>query len=588
MRTLRALRRAGGRRRPGGLAAALAAAAAARGSSCATSRRSSAARCWPNARARSTASRPQLGWRERSRRSRATRASRCCRAPPPSATSRTIWSALNERLTDHLADPPTAGLPRERLWQVRAREVVLATGAIERPLVFPGNDRPGIMLAGAARTYPQSLRRAGRHARGGRDRLRRGAIARRSSCKQAGVVHRRDRRCARRADGPAGERRAPPASAGADAAPRSLGTHGRLRVNAVALARARAAAELTPCRRIACDLRADVRRLHPERASVLAVARQARLGRGACRRSCPAQSGGARALAPAPAAASSVWRRCCDGRRRGRCRGRAMRADRAHGVRRRRRAAPGGSGDRRAGRARRRAAAPHAQPRPQGVRRLAERCHHARTWRSRCARASARSSTSSATPPPAWRPTRARPRTSTRSASSPRSSARRSPQVGLTTFRMPYTPVTLRQLRRACARRAVRPGAHHADARLGGGARARCSRTSACGSAPAISRAPARTCTRRWRASAVAVRSGCGIFDASTLGKIEVVGPDAVDLHEPHVRERLDQPRRRAAAATACCCARTASSRRRRGGAHRARTASTSPPPPAARRACWR
>jgi sarcosine oxidase, subunit alpha len=43
--------------------------------------------------------------------------------------------------------------PRERLWHIRAREVVFATGAIERPLVFPGNDRPGIMLAGAARAY---------------------------------------------------------------------------------------------------------------------------------------------------------------------------------------------------------------------------------------------------------------------------------------------------------------------------------------------------------------------------------------------------------------------------------------------------
>ncbi|MGH8266149.1 MAG: 2Fe-2S iron-sulfur cluster-binding protein, partial [Steroidobacteraceae bacterium] len=59
---------------------------------------------------------------------------------------------LNQRLTDHLADPDP-DLPRERQWQVRAREVVLATGAIERPLVFPGNDRPGIMLAGAARTW---------------------------------------------------------------------------------------------------------------------------------------------------------------------------------------------------------------------------------------------------------------------------------------------------------------------------------------------------------------------------------------------------------------------------------------------------
>ncbi len=60
--------------------------------------------------------------------------------------------ALNERLSDHLPVAPDA-LPRERQWQVRAREVVLATGAIERPLVFPGNDRPGIMLAGAARTF---------------------------------------------------------------------------------------------------------------------------------------------------------------------------------------------------------------------------------------------------------------------------------------------------------------------------------------------------------------------------------------------------------------------------------------------------
>ncbi len=41
----------------------------------------------------------------------------------------------------------------ERLWLVRARHIVLATGAIERPLCFPGNDRPGIMLASAASAY---------------------------------------------------------------------------------------------------------------------------------------------------------------------------------------------------------------------------------------------------------------------------------------------------------------------------------------------------------------------------------------------------------------------------------------------------
>lgn len=60
--------------------------------------------------------------------------------------------ALAERVTDHLAHPDPA-LPRERLWQVRAKEVVIAAGAHERPLVFPENDRPGIMLAGAGRTY---------------------------------------------------------------------------------------------------------------------------------------------------------------------------------------------------------------------------------------------------------------------------------------------------------------------------------------------------------------------------------------------------------------------------------------------------
>jgi sarcosine oxidase subunit alpha len=40
-----------------------------------------------------------------------------------------------------------------RLWRVRAAQVVLATGALERPLVFPDNDRPGVMLASAIRRY---------------------------------------------------------------------------------------------------------------------------------------------------------------------------------------------------------------------------------------------------------------------------------------------------------------------------------------------------------------------------------------------------------------------------------------------------
>ncbi|CDN55390.1 Sarcosine oxidase, alpha subunit [Neorhizobium galegae bv. officinalis bv. officinalis str. HAMBI 1141] len=59
---------------------------------------------------------------------------------------------LVERVTDHVAKPGK-DLPRERLWQVRAKKVVLATGSIERHMVFANNDRPGIMLASAARTF---------------------------------------------------------------------------------------------------------------------------------------------------------------------------------------------------------------------------------------------------------------------------------------------------------------------------------------------------------------------------------------------------------------------------------------------------
>ncbi len=57
-----------------------------------------------------------------------------------------------ERVTDHLPQAP-AGLPRQRYWRIAAKRTVLAAGAIERPLVFSGNDRPRIMLCGAIRTY---------------------------------------------------------------------------------------------------------------------------------------------------------------------------------------------------------------------------------------------------------------------------------------------------------------------------------------------------------------------------------------------------------------------------------------------------
>ena len=58
-----------------------------------------------------------------------------------------------EKRTDHLGLDAPAHLSRQRIWRIRSRHVVVATGAHERPLVFAGNDKPGIMLAASARTY---------------------------------------------------------------------------------------------------------------------------------------------------------------------------------------------------------------------------------------------------------------------------------------------------------------------------------------------------------------------------------------------------------------------------------------------------
>ena len=51
------------------------------------------------------------------------------------------------------APAASAGALRERLWKIRARAIILAAGAFERPMLFPDNDRPGVMLADAARVY---------------------------------------------------------------------------------------------------------------------------------------------------------------------------------------------------------------------------------------------------------------------------------------------------------------------------------------------------------------------------------------------------------------------------------------------------
>jgi heterotetrameric sarcosine oxidase alpha subunit len=62
-----------------------------------------------------------------------------------------IYGAL-ERVSDHLL-VPQAGKPRQILWQIYTKRSLLCAGATERPIAFENNDRPGIMLAGAMRSY---------------------------------------------------------------------------------------------------------------------------------------------------------------------------------------------------------------------------------------------------------------------------------------------------------------------------------------------------------------------------------------------------------------------------------------------------
>ena len=156
---------------------------------------------------------------------------------------------LNQRLSDHLASPDNLQ-PRERLWQVRARSVVLATGAIERPLVFPGNDRPGILLAGAAHTYLNRYGvRVGTRAvvvTSGDEAYQAALDLKNAGCEIAAIA---DLRADATGELPDRARRA-----GIDVLPGStvLETRGELRVRAITLGSA-SGGGVQPGRHISCD-----------------------------------------------------------------------------------------------------------------------------------------------------------------------------------------------------------------------------------------------------------------------------------------------------------------------------------------------
>ncbi|MDT5179303.1 MAG: sarcosine oxidase, subunit alpha [Mycobacterium sp.] len=58
-----------------------------------------------------------------------------------------------QRRTDHLGGEGPSGISRQRVWRIRAKRIIIAAGAHERPVVFTDNDRPGVMLAAGARTF---------------------------------------------------------------------------------------------------------------------------------------------------------------------------------------------------------------------------------------------------------------------------------------------------------------------------------------------------------------------------------------------------------------------------------------------------
>ena len=151
--TPRALRRAGRRRRAGGP----------RGGAGGVARRQAR---HPRRRAgrdgRHAAARRDLDHRRHAgaglarggarRAGRARQRHRCCRAPPPSATTITTTSAWRSA-SPTICRSRTPTCRASGCGRCAPREVVLATGAHERPLVFADNDRPGIMLAESLRAY---------------------------------------------------------------------------------------------------------------------------------------------------------------------------------------------------------------------------------------------------------------------------------------------------------------------------------------------------------------------------------------------------------------------------------------------------
>jgi sarcosine oxidase subunit alpha len=443
-----------------------------------------------------------------------------------------------ERVADHA---PGSDAPRHRLWRIRARHVIAATGALERPLSFAGNDKPGVMLASALRDYVVNYGVSA----GDRtvvvtnnDDAYRTALA----IKAAGL----DVPCivdARPADGPAAAARPARRHRGED-------RHGHRRGQGPA--QGRPASALPPGGRGRGDRggrlrrRGDVGRLVAGGASLVPLRRQADLGRaGAFFRPDHARpptnqdgAGFVTCLGAADGALMTLGRA-------GQCR-----CDGAAGGR-------GARGQTRGGRpARDRQPWPRRRwpvwIMPQG----AGPKKRAKMWLdfqndvkvSTCswprAKGSKASSTPSATPRSAWRRTRGNSAISTASPSLPRRWCA-DPQVGTTTFRPPYTPISMGAIAGEARGEMFQPLRRTPihDWHAGRGAywepvghwrRPYCF--------PQAGRKP---CATPWPRDH-ATRNSVGLLDASTLGKIIVKGPDAGRFMDMLYTNMMSTPETRA------------------------------------------
>jgi sarcosine oxidase, subunit alpha len=422
---------------------------------------------------------------------------------------------LNQRLSDHVAKPGV-NQPRERLWQVRARSVVLATGAIERPLVFPGNDRPGILLAGAAHTY---LNRYG---------VRVGARAVIVTCgddayqtaldlQAAGVVVAAVADLRTEATGalPGAARRA-----GIDVLTSAtvLGTEGDLRVNAITLGRVRDG-DVQAGQRIACDSvlmsggytpsvhlfsqsRGKLRWNDALQAFVPGISAECERSAGACR--------GVYDLADVLADGAAA--------------GAAAAPEPSPAVRRFHVAAVARSSQAYLG------VLPQTSS-PSSDKSFVDWQHDVTTRDLALATREGFQSIEHVKRYTTTGMATDQGKTSNLNAMAivAKSLAVSIPQVGLTTFRMPYTPVTfgsLAGISRGDLFDPLRTTSTHTWAQAKGAVFENVGLWKRARYFPRggedMHAAVARECR--------AVRSGCGIFDASTLGKIEVVGPDAAEF----------------------------------------------------------